>query len=134
MTEMAPTHTATCCCGQLRATVEGPLPSASVCHCRQCQRRTGSVFGVQARFPKERVSIEGRSTAFVRWGEGEVTLYFCPTCGSTVYWRLDGLPDSVIIAVGAFANADFPAPTFSVYEARQHPWVQLPDSVTTHWD
>ena len=131
---MSPPHTATCCCGQLRVTVQGELASASICHCFQCQKRTGSAFGVQARFPQNQVTIEGDSTAFVRHGEGEVTLHFCPTCGSTVYWLLDGLPDSVCIAVGAFANPDFPAPTFSVYEDRQHPWVQLPGSVTTHWD
>lgn len=128
------THTAVCCCGQLRVTIEGGLPSASICHCFQCQKRTGSAFGVQVRFPKERVTIEGDSTAFVRRGEGEVTLHFCPTCGSTVYWFLDGLPESVIVAVGGFAMPDYPAPTFSVYEARQHKWVQLPESVTTHWD
>lgn len=128
------THTASCCCGQLQATVVGDLPNAAVCHCRQCQKRTGSVFGVQARFPRERVTVTGERTAFVRRGEGEVTLYFCPACGSTVYWEIDGMPESVIIAVGAFADPQFPAPVFSVYEARQHPWVQLPESVTVHWD
>ena len=127
-------HIASCCCGQLRATVLGPLPGASVCHCFQCQKRTGSAFGLQARFPREKVNVEGESKKFVRHGEGEVTLHFCPSCGSTVFWELDGMPESVVVAVGSFADPHFPAPVFSVYEARQHDWVQLPDSVTTHWD
>ncbi len=131
---MTQKHLATCCCGQLQATVEGPLPSASICHCFQCQKRTGGPFGLQARFPSERVTIVGNSTVFTRRGEGVITLHFCPACGSTLYWYVDGMPGSVSIAVGAFAKPDFPAPTFSVYEDRLHHWVQLPDSITTHWD
>ena len=128
------THEASCCCGQLKLAIAGPLPGGSICHCFQCQKRTGSAFGLQARFAEDRVTIEGESTSFVRHGEGEVTLHFCPKCGSTVYWELDGLPGNVIVAIGACAKPDWPAPTFSVYEARQHPWLQLPDTVTTHWD
>jgi len=99
-----------------------------------CQKRTGSAFGLQAKFPKERVEVEGDATQFTREGEGQVTLNFCPRCGSTVYWILSGMPDMVVVAVGAFANPEFPPPVFSVYEDRIHPWVALPDSVTTHWD
>jgi hypothetical protein len=51
-----------------------------------------------------------------------------------VYWELDGLPGFVIVAVGAFADPSFPAPTFSVYEARMPAWVRLPESVVEHWD
>lgn len=38
----------------------------SICHCHACQKRTGSAFGVQARFPKDQVVIAGASTAFTR--------------------------------------------------------------------
>ena len=37
-----------------------------MCHCIACQRRTGSAFGLQARWPKERVEVTGRSTEYVR--------------------------------------------------------------------
>jgi hypothetical protein len=42
--------------------------------------------------------------------------------------------DVLVIAVGAFADPTVPPPVFSIYEARMHPWVQLPDSISTHWD
>ncbi len=127
-------HEASCACGQLRVEVDGDLPGSSICHCRQCQKRTGSVFGVQVKIPRERVQITGDETQFERRGEGVVTLHFCPTCGSTVYWELDGMPDVYVIAAGAFASKEVPAPVFSVYEDRMHTWVQLPDTVETHWD
>ncbi len=53
---------AACACGRLRVSCEGDPVRVSVCHCLECQRRTGSVFGVSARFPKDRVAVEGTST------------------------------------------------------------------------
>ena len=61
-----PTRTASCSCGQLTVTVTEDPVRVSVCHCLACQRRTGSAFGVQARFRKESVSINGQSTQYVR--------------------------------------------------------------------
>jgi hypothetical protein len=79
---------------------------------------------VQARFRRNEVTIEGRSTPFVRVADSgnSVTFHFCPVCGATVYWELGALPDFVAVAVGAFADPSFPAPRFSVYEARRHAW------------
>jgi len=93
-----------------------------------CQRRTGSVFGQQARFRREDVSLSGASSAYVRVGdEGtRVEFHFCPNCGSTVYWKLAGLEGYLAIAVGAFADPNFPEPRVSVYESRKHGWVLAP--------
>ena len=121
-------RTAACSCGQLLAHVEGDPVRVSVCHCLACQRRTGSVFGQQARFAREKVRISGQSTTYVRVGDegSEVRFHFCPHCGATVYYEAEGLEDSVAIPVGAFADPQFPAPTVSVYEERKHAWVTVP--------
>jgi hypothetical protein len=118
------THQASCSCGQLRATCEGELVRISMCHCLACQKRTGSVFGVQARFPRDSVTTEGRATTFERKAESGniVTFHFCPECGATVYWEIDAQPELTAIAVGAFADPDFPPPRFSVYESCRHGW------------
>jgi hypothetical protein len=89
------------------------------------------VFGAQARFPKEAVSISGRSTEFVRVGdEGtRATFRFCPDCGATVYYTMSAFEDAVAIPVGAFADPSFPAPSFSVYEERMHGWVHMPAGI-----
>jgi hypothetical protein len=121
-------RTASCSCGQLTAKVTGEPVRVSVCHCLACQRRTGSVFGAQARFPREAVEINGTGTEFVRVGdEGtKSTFIFCPTCGATVYYVLGVREESIAIPVGAFADPSFPAPSFSVYEERMHSWVAMP--------
>lgn len=100
----------------------------SVCHCLACQRRTGSAFGMQARWPRDRVEVAGRYTEFVRTSDDgeERTFRFCPDCGTTVFWPSE---DLVAVAVGAFADPSFPAPTVSVYGERRHPWLSLPDGI-----
>jgi hypothetical protein len=125
------TRDAACSCGQLRLQADGEAVRISICHCLACQRRTGSAFGVQARFPAEDVRIEGRHTDYVRIsddGEGR-TFSFCPECGATVFYTTESAPDLVAVPVGAFADPDFPPPTVYVYESRRHPWVELPESM-----
>ena len=125
------TRQAVCSCGQLRLRAEGEPVRISVCHCLACQRRTGSAFGVQARFDAERVRTEGRSREYVRSSdEGEArSFFFCPDCGSTVFYKTASQPGLVAVPVGAFADPGFPAPWVSVWESRRHPWVALPENI-----
>ncbi|MGA0604270.1 GFA family protein [Caulobacter sp. KR2-114] len=117
-------RTATCSCGQLRVTCQGEPVRRSICHCLECQKRTGSVFAVQARFPRAAVVIEGRSSTWARRGDSgqSATFRFCPVCGATICWEAEGVPGFVTVAVGAFADPGFPEPQVSVYEERCHPW------------
>ena len=89
---------AACGCGQLRATCDGEPVRISMCHCLACQRRTGSAFGLQARWPRGKVMIEGEPRAWVRIADSGsgVTFHFCPVCGSTVYYWLNEMPASEI--------------------------------------
>ena len=118
---------AACSCGQLRVTVEGDPVRISMCHCLACQRRTGSAFAIQARWPAEQVEIQGGYTEYVRISDdGEERTYsFCPDCGATVFYQSD--PDRIAVPIGAFADPTFPPPTVSVWEERRHPWVAVPD-------
>jgi hypothetical protein len=50
---------------------------------------------------------------------------FCPDCGSTVAYIIEGWPGVIAVPVRAFADLTFPAPKFSVYEHRKHPWVTI---------
>lgn len=127
-------RTAACSCGQLSASVNGEPVRVSICHCLACQRRTGSVFGAQARFVASAVTIRGASTSFVRVGDegSEITFHFCPVCGATVYYRSPD-QEQIAIPVGAFADPNFPAPDFSVYEERKHPWVVAPPGAEHMW-
>lgn len=124
------TRTATCSCGQLKAQVNGKPTRTSICHCIACQRRTGSAFGVQARFEAVQVQASGTANEYVRVGDegSHARFRFCAARGATVYYTIDEMPGVVTIPLGAFAEPELPAPTVSVYEERMHPWVGLPAS------
>lgn len=128
---MTITRVASCSCGQLSATVVGEPLRVSICHCLACQRRTGSVFGAQARFSANAVTTSGDSRTYVRVGDsgGRIEFKFCPSCGSTVFYTLASSPEHIAIPVGAFAEPGFPAPARSVYEERMHRWVAVPRDV-----
>ena len=99
------TRTAACSCGQLRLDIEGEPARVSMCHCLECQRRTGAVISNQARFRPEQITASGKSTAWQRTADSGsvVTFHFCPTCGSTVYWTSESFPGFVVVAIGNFA-------------------------------
>jgi hypothetical protein len=126
------TRTASCACGKLRLRVEGEPVFVAACSCTQCQKRTGSPFGVSSYFKNDQVpSIEGAHKAFARSSDSgrKLESHFCPDCGSSVFWYAERLPDMIGIGVGFFADPAFPKPAFSVWEATKHPWVGLPPDV-----
>ena len=100
------TRRAACSCGQLHLTIEGEPSRISMCHCLECQRRTGAAISNQARFRRDQVTFAGKSTAWMRTAESgnALTFHFCPTCGSTVYWEGEGFPGYVAVAIGNFAD------------------------------
>jgi hypothetical protein len=121
------TRTAACACGQLSAACEGEPARISVCHCLECQRRSGSAFSAQSTWPAEQVTISGRSVAWERTSEDGrwARNHFCPTCGVTVHYEIGARPGMVSVPLGGFADPSFPEPGFSVYESRRHPWVRI---------
>ena len=128
------TRTASCYCRQLAIEVLGEPQGIGVCHCLACQRRTGSVFAALAAFLAP-YKVVGVATEFVRTGDkgAQFRFRFCPVCGSTVFHTEEGFESKwVAVAVGAFADPDFPPPQDSVYDCRRHSWVHLPSGVVAY--
>ena len=122
---------AQCHCGSLRAITSGEPLLVNMCHCKACQRRTGALAASGAAFAKAQVRIEGHTKVFERDGQSgrKVRFYFCPNCGTSLYWEPDVRPDLYILTVGAFADPDFPPPSASIFEESKHTWTQLPDGM-----
>ena len=74
------TRIAHCSCGSLHAEATGVPAFVGACHCIECQRRTGSPFGVSIYFPKEHVRTEGPSKVYVRGSDSgrKIEQHFCP--------------------------------------------------------
>ena len=131
------TRTASCRCGQLKATATGEPVRLSVCHCLNCKKRSGSAFAVQARWPADQVTIEGQSKTHVMVADSgnSATFHFCPDCGSDVYYENSGKFDGLIaIPLGAFDDPYFGSPEYSVWEQRKQDWVEIVGDGIEHID
>lgn len=125
-----PGRTARCACGRVTVTVPNDPVVVGSCHCDFCQMRTGSVFQVCAYFSLEdAIEIDGETTSYngletdgvASTAGNSVTYRFCPVCGSTVHWRIEGFLQAV--PVGSFVDPDFPPPAMELHTTLRHRWV-----------
>ena len=124
-----PVRKAACSCGQLSLALDGEPRLVSACHCLACQRRTGSALGWVAFYPETQIiDRHGKASHFARVAESGATLTydFCPNCGSTVSWTRDTQPGLLAVAVGAFADPNFPPPARLVWAESRQDWLELP--------
>lgn len=107
-----------------------------MCHCLDCQRRSGSAFAVQARYATEMVEISGQTRSWSTSGpSGKKSAFFtCSECGSGGWFINADQPELVAIPVGSFADPGFPAPGYSVHEIRKHDWVSVVGIGIDHYD
>jgi hypothetical protein len=113
---------------------EGEPDAVVACHCLECQRRTGSSFGVAAFFAAQAVRVSGESGIYQRVSDAgrKLTFHFCPRCGTTLNWETERHPGKMAIAVGAFADPNFARPSRSVFNRSRHPWVDLGHDIPAH--
>ena len=125
-------HHARCQCGGLTARTGAP-DYVVACNCQACQHRTGAPFGAAGYFPKASVEISGAEETWARGTDSSRTLtnHFCPTCGTTLYWHLDMMPDHFGIALGCF-EGQLPDPVRIIWTQEKHDWVTFPDGIVQH--
>ena len=101
-----------CLCGTVRYTAEADPTSGTVCHCRDCQKFTGSAFAALVRVPKETMTIEGMFKTFSSiGGSGNPILrHFCPECGSSIAEKSAMRPDNIVLNVGTFDDPSVAKP------------------------
>ena len=122
-----------CLCGRIRYSLnEAPL-RVMQCHCRDCQRQSGSAFSVNAVVRRGRLAFEGDEPARytgISDGGNTVHRHFCGRCGSPLFSAFDGVG---VVAL-KLASLDDPtpyAPQASLWCDRMLPWVHAPEGVPT---
>ena len=121
------TITGGCLCGAVRYTAEAEAASATVCHCRDCQKFTGSVFAALIMVPKTALTLTGPVKTFTGvGGSGKPILrHFCPECGSSIAEEPGTRPGMVILTVGTFDDPSVATPAREIFRDDAVPWVQV---------
>ncbi|MFN0039960.1 MAG: GFA family protein [Burkholderiales bacterium] len=126
-------HEGGCLCGEVRYRARGEPLMAMICHCRFCQRRTGSAFAEAVFFPEDRVEFsraprsqyEHRSDESGRW----MRLEFCPRCGTTMSWISERRPGVRAVAAGSLDAPESVTFNRHIWTRSAQPWMTFPASV-----
>ena len=123
---------ATCCCGKCTIEVDGEPVINAVCHCRNCQTRTGSAFGWSTYFTDGQISSRsGDVSVYAIGGANPQQRWFCKNCGSTLFWKADFLPGHTGVAGGCFVDNPLGSPSVTVSNNGRCAWVGLPQEWRT---
>lgn len=123
-------HEGCCTCRAVRYRMRsGPL-FVHACHCRWCQRETGSAFALNAMIETERVELLGEAPELVptpsESGQGQ-KIARCPHCRVAVWSHYAGAGDAVaFVRVGTLLEPDRLPPDIHIFTASKQPWLVLP--------
>ncbi len=130
MTTATQTHEGACTCGAVRYRLaSGPL-FVHACHCRWCQRETGTAFALNAMIETDRVESLGEPPELVptpsQSGRGQ-QIARCPHCRVAVWSHYAGAGTAVaFVRVGTLREPDRLPPDIHIFTASKQPWVVLP--------
>ena len=115
-----------CLCGAVRYTAHGETEFFLVCHCRDCQKFTGSAFGALVWLPQSAIEIQGALKTFTKTADNgkPIVRHFCPECGSSITEESSARPGMLIVNAGTLDDPTFVTPTTEIYCDRGL-WVQL---------
>ena len=102
-----------CLCGDVRIAATGEPYRVGICHCLDCRKHHGALFGAMAIFPEDAVTIEGEPRDY----EGR---HFCPRCGGSVFART---ADEIEVHLGTLDAPNQLTPTYEGWIVRRESWL-----------
>jgi hypothetical protein len=121
-----------CACGAVGYRLAAMPMFVHCCHCRDCQRQTGSAFVINALIETERIALVAGEPqpVSVPTGSGRPHRIFrCPTCATAVWSEYGGLAALRFVRVGTLDDPAALAPDVHIYTRSKLPWVRLPEGV-----
>lgn len=110
-------------CGAVRYQASGAPVIQGNCHCRHCQRATGSGYAPSLFFPPEAVAVQGGLESFGSAGEsGATVISFCPRCGTQILIRPATMPGLIGIRAGTLDDPDLFRPAGDIFTRSAAAW------------
>jgi hypothetical protein len=124
-----PKHEGGCYCGSLKYEVAGDPLDTAICHCKSCQRQTGSDFSVVIAVPRGSLSMDGSVATYEIAGDnGTVTRrYFCAKCGSPIAIDPATMPTVTFLSVGTLDDTSKVKPEVQLWCDSAQSWVRVSD-------
>ena len=124
-----------CSCGAVRFEVSEPLLGALYCHCKRCQRRTGTAFSVSALTAPGSMRITEGEELVSSWDPGDGWIKaWCERCGGHLYTTHPDNPELLSVRMGALDDDPGIRPSAHQFVAYAAPWEPLPDDGLPRFD
>ena len=132
---MTTNYTGGCQCGDIRYAITGEPQLTVACHCTDCQRLSGSAFGMtlvvaEADFRLVQGDVETWSSVSEA-GRGKLGA-FCPRCGNRIYHKSEWRRNTVSIKPGTLDDTSWLEPDMHIWTRSKQPWVVIPEGVESH--
>lgn len=121
-----------CLCGSIKYESAAEPVLVGVCHCKHCQKQSGSAFSMMVAVPKGSLQITGDSlTDYHDVGDSgqPVTRRFCSKCGSPVVSDVAITPMFDWVKAGTLDDTSWFSPQFHMFCEHAQSWVQPTDGV-----
>jgi len=120
-----------CLCGSVRYKVSSDPSFVLNCHCEDCRRSTGSVYGTNVFVDEDKVQITGEVSLYVHTADSgnEMTKRFCPNCGTLLFGNSSERQNSVSIRAGTIDQFDLIKPQMNVFVAKKIESTPINDSL-----
>ena len=125
------TITGGCLCGKIRYRADADPKFVSLCHCRDCQKFTGSAFAAVVALPKAGLTVSGAMKGFVKRGDSGKTIerFFCPDCGTSLMDEAEVVSGLVMIQAGTLDDPSWMRPSSQIYCASAQPWLRFDEAL-----
>jgi hypothetical protein len=123
-----------CQCGALRFRIRGEPLSVCACHCTDCQRRSGSAFGITLFAARSQVELVRGEPARYDYAEADGRRWlgtYCPRCAVRLWSESPRVPEVLFLAAGTLDDRAGIEPVAHVWLRSARPWVRIPDHVLT---
>ena len=123
--------TGQCLCGQYSYTVDADPMMTAICHCKSCQRQSGSAFSTNVGVPEAAITGEGELKIFEETADSGNLVYrhFCGTCGSPVMSTLSASPGLAFLKAGTLDDTDAIAPQVNIWCKSAQNWVAMDEAL-----
>ena len=124
-------YTGGCQCGSVRYVLTTEPIRLVACHCKECQRQSGSAFGMSMPVAKDSLTVTGPTKQFTRIADSgnEVAGVFCPECGVRIYHVLKSVQDVLSLKPGTLDDTSWLRAGHFVWMKSAQGWVPVPNGV-----
>jgi hypothetical protein len=118
------TATGRCACGAVRYECSGDPAFMGNCHCRDCQRASGSAYSANIGVPENTVKVTGNVKYHeIIGGSGKpISRGFCANCGSPLFAKPSVMPSMIVINVASLDDPSIYKPAMDIFASSAQPW------------